>query len=209
MLGTAIVAQLVEAGAFCHIPNFEHDEIETFPFNEHDQVDIVADVDLTRQGAVDSFYSALPRIWASIHAAGGFATAPIADTGQGDFNDQMTMNALSCYLCCRSAVINIRRDANLGGRIVNVAARPALEPRLGGGMILYAASKAAVAAITQSLAEEIASEGIWVNAVAPSVIDTPTNRAAMPKAEFDSWPKAGDIASVIVNLASPGNRAAR
>ena len=209
VLGTAIVAQLIEAGAFCHVPNFAQDEIETFPFNEHGQVDIVPDVDLTRQGAVDSYYGALPRIWASIHAAGGFAMAPIADTGHGDFNDQMNMNALSCYLCCRAAVINMRQDASLGGRIVNLAARPALEPRLGGGMVLYAASKAAVAAFTQSLAEEIASEGIWVNAVAPSIIDTPANREAMPKADFDSWPTAVDVASVIVNLASPGNRAAR
>ena len=91
----------------------------------------------------------------------------------------------------------------------NISARPALEPRLGSGMVLYTASKAAVAAITQSLAEEIAKEGIWVNAVAPSIIDTPTNRAAMPDGDFDDWPKPQDIARLIINLLSPSQHTVR
>ena len=65
------------------------------------------------------------------------------------------------------------------GDSVNIAARPALEPRSGAGMVLYTAAKAAVVAITQSLAEEVAAEAIWVNAVAPSILDTAANRAAM------------------------------
>jgi NAD(P)-dependent dehydrogenase (short-subunit alcohol dehydrogenase family) len=60
-----------------------------------------------------------------------------------------------------------------------------------------------------ALAEELASEGIWVNAVAPSTMDTPQNREAMPKADFARWPKLDEVAEVAVFLASPGNRAAR
>jgi NAD(P)-dependent dehydrogenase (short-subunit alcohol dehydrogenase family) len=120
----------------------------------------------------------------------------------------VNQNALTCYLCCRAAAANMRASGN-GGRIVNVAARPALEPRSAAGMALYAASKAAVAALTQSLAEELAKDGIWVNAVAPSILDTPANRAAMPKADHAAWPKVDDVARVIAFLSSPINRVAR
>ena len=92
---------------------------------------------------------------------------------------------------------------------MNVAARPAVEPRQGAGMIAYTASKAAVAASTEALAEEVAAEGIWVNAVAPSIMDTPQNRVAMPDADFSRWPSVDDVATAIVFLASPSNRTAR
>jgi NAD(P)-dependent dehydrogenase (short-subunit alcohol dehydrogenase family) len=76
-------------------------------------------------------------------------------------------------------------------------------------MALYVASKAAVVALTQSLAEELAKDGIWVNAVAPSILDTAANRAAMPNADHASWPKVDDVARVIGFLSSPANRVAR
>jgi NAD(P)-dependent dehydrogenase (short-subunit alcohol dehydrogenase family) len=64
-----------------------------------------------------------------------------------------------------------------------------------------------VAALTQALAQELAEEQIWVNAVAPSIIDTPVNRAAMPEAEHSRWVSPADLAQVITFLASPENRA--
>jgi NAD(P)-dependent dehydrogenase (short-subunit alcohol dehydrogenase family) len=96
-----------------------------------------------------------------------------------------------------------------GGRIVNVAARPGLEWRSGAGMAAYTASKAGVAALTAALAEEVAKDGILVNAVAPSILDTPANREAMPKADYSAWPKVEEVASTIVFLASPDNRVTR
>jgi NAD(P)-dependent dehydrogenase (short-subunit alcohol dehydrogenase family) len=75
-----------------------------------------------------------------------------------------------------------------------------------GGAIAYTASKAAVAGMTRALAEEVRSKGIRVNAVLPSVIDTPANRAAMPRAEFDRWARPSEIAEAILWLASPANR---
>ena len=145
--------------------------------------------------------------------------ASISDTDAAAFTDQIDMNALTCFLCCRAAVRRMRTlvphefssDGGRldGGRIVNVAARPALEPRLGAGMVAYTAAKAAVAAITQSLAEELAGENIWVNAVAPSILDTPANRAAMLDADNSEWPKLDDVAETITFLASPKNRTTR
>jgi NAD(P)-dependent dehydrogenase (short-subunit alcohol dehydrogenase family) len=96
-----------------------------------------------------------------------------------------------------------------GGRIVNVAARPALEPRTGAGMTAYTIAKSGVATLTIALAEEVAKDGILVNAVAPSIMDTAANRKAMPKADFDKWPKVEEVAATILFLASPGNRVTR
>jgi NAD(P)-dependent dehydrogenase (short-subunit alcohol dehydrogenase family) len=111
-------------------------------------------------------------------------------------------------LCCRAAV-NAMTGGAAGGRIVNVAARAALEWRSGAGMVAYTASKAAVAALTAALAEEVAKDGVLVNAVAPSIMDTPANRAAMPKADFALWPKVEEVAATIAFLASPDNRVTR
>jgi NAD(P)-dependent dehydrogenase (short-subunit alcohol dehydrogenase family) len=96
-----------------------------------------------------------------------------------------------------------------GGRIVNVATRPALEWRSGAGMVAYTASKAAVAALTAALAEEVVKQGILVNAIAPSTMDTPANRKAMPQADHAAWTKVEEVAATILFLASPENRVTR
>jgi NAD(P)-dependent dehydrogenase (short-subunit alcohol dehydrogenase family) len=129
--------------------------------------------------------------------------AKLAETSLADFEKQWRMNTVTCFLACREAVKAIRRSGTSGGRIVNVAARPVLSPT--GGMIAYVASKAGVAALTQSLAPELLAENILVNAVLPSTIDTPANRKAMPGADHDSWPKPAQIAETIAFLASPEN----
>ena len=161
-------------------------------------------VDLADEASVRDLYAGLENVWASVHLAGAFAMAPVADTSAADFEKMFRVNAMTCFLCCREAVRKIRATSgSAGGRIVNVAARPAVVPI--GGMIAYSASKAAVASITQSLAEEVKPEGILVNAVLPSLMDTPANRAAMPKADFASWPKVEQVAETIAFLASPAN----
>jgi NAD(P)-dependent dehydrogenase (short-subunit alcohol dehydrogenase family) len=121
---------------------------------------------------------------------------------------QVDMNFVTAFLCCRAAV-NAMARTGMGGRIVNVAARPALEWRSGAGMVAYASSKAAVAAMTVALAEEVAKDGILVNAVAPSIMDTPANRKGIPDADFASWPKVEEVAATIAFLASPDNAVTR
>jgi NAD(P)-dependent dehydrogenase (short-subunit alcohol dehydrogenase family) len=207
-LGAAVVSALVGAGATCHVPYIHEQEAARFPFREHAQVKLVGGANLTDETAVGKLYDAVPKLWASIHLAGGFAMKPAAETTKADLMQQVEMNFTTAFLCCHAAVNAIARSGG-GGRIVNVAARPALEPRLGAGMIAYTASKAAVAALTQALGEEVAKDGILVNAVVPSTMDTPANRSAMPKADFSAWPKVEEVAATIVFLASPENKVTR
>lgn len=213
-LGSAVVARLLAAGATCHLTARSETELERFPFKDHDRVRLRYPVELGDEKQVEAFYAELGSLWASIHCAGGFAMSRLADTSLEAWRQQQASNLDSCFLCCREAVKAIRRasaagTSGRGGRIVNVAARPALEPRQGAGMVAYTAAKAGVAALTQALGEELAEEGIWVNAVAPSTIDTPANRSAMPKADWSRWPKVDELAETIVFLASPANLATR
>jgi NAD(P)-dependent dehydrogenase (short-subunit alcohol dehydrogenase family) len=214
-LGSAVVAALRAAGAVCHVTNMVAAELEHYPHRNDSGVHITTGLDLADEAAVRQFYTGLPPLWASVHLAGGFAMSPVGETSAVDFADQFQMNALSAFLCSAAAIRAIRARTEpgpggaKGGRIVNVAARPALEPRLGSGMVAYTTAKAAVAALTQAIAQETADEEIWVNAVAPSVLDTPANRAAMPKADHASWVAPSAVAEVIAFLASPDNRVTR
>jgi NAD(P)-dependent dehydrogenase (short-subunit alcohol dehydrogenase family) len=206
-LGTAVAGALLEAGAICHVPYRSEDEARRFPHRAHRNVTLVALGDLADEGAVDGFYAGLPKLWASIHVAGGFASAPIEKSGKALLMGQIETNLVSAYLCCRAAVGALRKSG--GGRIVNVAARHALEPRGGANLTAYTAAKAALAALTTALAEEVAKDNILVNAVAPSIMDTPANRKSMPKADFAAWPKVEEVAATVVFLASPQNAVTR
>lgn len=205
-LGTAVVGALLAAGATCHVPFFIEDEGKNFPHREHPRVKLIGGGNITSQTVVTRIYDGVPKLWASIHLAGGFSAKPVAETDETEVMGMIRTNLMTCFLCCSAAVRIIRRAGGGGGRIVNIAARPALEPRLGAGSAAYAASKAAVATLTQALAAEVLAEGILVNAVAPSIIDTAANRKAMPKANYELWPKAEEVAAVICQLASPENR---
>ena len=207
-LGTAVVGALIEAGATCHVPYRHEDEAQRFPHRDSSRVSLVALGDLSDEAAVNNFYGGLSRLWASIHIAGGFAFGPIEKSDKALLMGQIESNLVSACLCSRAAVSAFRR-AGHGGRIVNVAARPALEPRSGASMTAYTASKAGLAALTQALAEEVAKDGILVNAVAPSTMDTAANRKSMPKADFAAWPKVEEVAATILFLASPENAVTR
>lgn len=208
-LGTAVVGALRAGGAECHVTNFAAHELDHYAHSADPKVHVTTGVDLADETAVRRFYEGLPPLWASVHLAGGFAMAPVAEISGRDFEAQFRMNTLSCFLCSAAAVRAIRKSGKKGGRIVNVSARPALEPRSGAGMTAYAASKGAVAALTQAMGEELVGEDIWVNAVAPSTLDTPANRAAMPNAKFERWVHPDNIAQVIAFLASPENKVTR
>ena len=115
------------------------------------------------------------------------------------------MNVTPSELCSRASVHGMTG----GGRLVNVDVSRGRAGRTGAGMTAYAVSKAGVAALTAALAEEVAKDGILVNAVAPSIMDTPANRKAMPKADHALWPKVDEVAATIAFLASPENRVTR
>ena len=207
-LGTAVVSALVAAGATCTVPYVHEGEAQRFPMRGDPNVTLIAVSDLADEAQVAKLYAGIEP-WASIHIAGGFSPGKVADTEKTALMAQIDSNLVSCFLCCRAAV-NAMAAGGQGGRIVNVAARPALEWRSGAGMTAYTVAKTGVAALTVALAEEVAKDGILVNAVAPSIMDTPANRKAMPKANFfDAWPKVEDVAATILFLASPDNKVTR
>jgi NAD(P)-dependent dehydrogenase (short-subunit alcohol dehydrogenase family) len=203
-LGAAVLTALLDAGAACVVPYRDPGALDRCPHRDDRRVSFVAVGDLADEAAVMGFFEGLPRLWASIHLVGAFTAAPIAQADKSLLMRQLEANLVSAYLCSRAAAMTFRRLAT-GGRIVNVAARQALEPRLGSGSVAYTIAKAGVAALTTALGAELAGEGILVNAVAPSIIDSPANRAAMPDARFDAWPKPEELARTILFLASPAN----
>ena len=203
-LGSAVVSSLLGLGAACTIPYRHETEAQRFPHRGNPNVRLIAVSDIADEAAVAKVYVGMTP-WASIHIVGGFAMGKVADTDKAALMAQLDGNLVSCFLCCRAAVQAMRG----GGRIVNVAARPALEWRSGAGMTAYTIAKTGVAALTVALAEEVAEDGILVNAVAPSIMDTPANRKAMQKADYALWPKVEEVAATIVFLASPDNRVTR
>jgi NAD(P)-dependent dehydrogenase (short-subunit alcohol dehydrogenase family) len=204
-LGSAVVDRLLAGAASVHVPCYEAEVPEHLRGRE--RLEAVPGVDMTDAEAVAEFYSALPDIWASIHVAGGFRMAPFADTSVADLRFLLELNVVTCFNASREAVRKMSTSG--GGRIVNVTAKPALTPTQGAGLVAYASSKAAVAAMTQALGEEVAGLGILVNAIAPSIIDTPANRSGMPDADHEAWPKVEELASTIVHLASADNAVVR
>jgi NAD(P)-dependent dehydrogenase (short-subunit alcohol dehydrogenase family) len=211
-LGTALVTLLIERGAHCHVPAMDDADAARWSLSKDARVTVRAGFDLSDEAHVERFYAALPDLWASIHVAGGYAGGPLLDTTPVMARKMLATNAMSAFLCCREAVRRIRAGGEgegppPGGRIVNVAAKPVLVPTA--GVAAYAMSKAAVAALTLSLAEELRAEGIWVNAVVPSTMDTPANRAGMPNADHAAWPKVAEVAETIAFLASPTNGVTR
>ena len=211
-LGSSTVNLLLEQGAKISIPCYDQSELEHVDFEDDDRIFISTGVNLTDENDAQQFFkSAVDKngdLWASVHIAGGFGMGNIEDSSKDDFMKQININLVTCYNSCRYAVHHLRETGN-GGRIVNIASRPALEPRQGSGMTAYTTSKAGVAALTQSLAAEVVGDDILVNAIAPSIIDTPANRKAMPDADYSSWPKPEEIASQIRYLVSPQNYVTR
>ena len=132
--------------------------------------------------------------------AGGFTMGDdIVGTSDDTWDFMMNLNARTALNMCRAAVPGM--IANGGGKIVNIGARGGL--RGAAAMGAYIASKSVVIRLTETLADELKHKGINVNCILPSIIDTPRNRADMPKAKFDHWVSPQAIADVVLFLASP------
>ena len=138
-----------------------------------------------------------------VNVAGGFMWQTLAQGDPAGWESMFRMNALTCLNMTRAVLPRMMGGADK--RIVNVGAFAA--NRAAAGMGAYAASKSAVARLTEALAEEVVDEDITVNAVLPTILDTPTNRADMPDADYRRWVAPAAVADVILFLASPAARA--
>jgi NAD(P)-dependent dehydrogenase (short-subunit alcohol dehydrogenase family) len=155
------------------------------------------------QGALDKVAAAHGGIDVLVNIAGGFIWETLEGGSLESWARMQSMNLMSNVTITKLALPVLRQSA--GGRIVNIGAGAAI--KAGMGMGAYTASKAGVHRLTEALAEELAGSSVTVNAVLPSIIDTPTNRADMPDADTAQWVQPAALADVILFLASPAARA--
>lgn len=167
----------------------------------------IGGVDLTDGAAaakvVDQVASTFGGVDALVNIAGGFTWETLGEGSIESWQRMFAMNLMTAATMTKAALPALLGHA--GARIVNVGAGAAVKADMGMGA--YAASKAGVHRLTEALAAELAGKDITVNAILPSIIDTPTNRADMPGADFSQWVKPQAIAEVILFLASPAARA--
>jgi NAD(P)-dependent dehydrogenase (short-subunit alcohol dehydrogenase family) len=158
-------------------------------------------VDLTdatqAKKAIDAAHAHFGGLDALINIAGGFAFETVADGDPATWQRMYALNVTTALNASRAAIPHLASSS--AARIINIGAMGALQA--GAGMGAYAASKAGVHRLTEALAAEHKGK-ITVNAVLPSIIDTPANRASMPKADFSKWVTPKELADVILFLAS-------
>ncbi|WP_428332270.1 SDR family NAD(P)-dependent oxidoreductase [Novosphingobium sp.] len=164
-------------------------------------------VDLTDAAAVDTLIGTVTKqtggIDVLVNIAGGFTWETVADGSPAAWHKMHAMNVITAVTITRAALPALKSAK--AGRVINIGAGAALQAAAGMGA--YAASKAGVHRFTEALAAELAGSAITVNAVLPSTIDTPANRADMPDADTSTWVTPRAIADVITYLASPAARA--
>lgn len=161
----------------------------------------LADVDCANQ-TIDAIVETMGPPDILINVAGGFTWETLADSTMESWSRMFSMNAMTCLNMTKAALPQLRNRPN--ARIINIGSMSATSAAA--GMATYAASKTAVHKITEALAAELADTSCTVNAVLPNVIDTPTNRADMPDADFSKFVQPAAIADLILFLASPASR---
>jgi NAD(P)-dependent dehydrogenase (short-subunit alcohol dehydrogenase family) len=202
-----VVENFLEAGAKVAVPWVVDAEVpmlekqlgNRFPASEI----YLKKADVGDEAQIGKFVAEVSAKWSKVdilvNLVGGFwGGKTIAETTLAEWQAMFDLNLKPTFLCCRAVVPIMQR--NRWGRVVSVASRSGLQGA--GEYAAYAVSKGAIATFTASLAQEVLDDGVLVNAIAPSTIDTEANRAAMPKAKHENWVKPGDIAKTITYLSS-------
>lgn len=168
---------------------------------------LIESVDVTKQEDVEHMVARTIEKFGAIdvlvNTVGGYrAGKPVHETDLETWDFMLNLNARSVFLASRGVIPHML--AARSGAIINVAARPGLKgnPR----RAAYSVSKSAVIRLTESMAAELKEDGINVNCIIPGTIDTPSNREAMPNADYSRWPKPEALADVILFLASKAAR---
>jgi NAD(P)-dependent dehydrogenase (short-subunit alcohol dehydrogenase family) len=200
-LGSAVVQRLLADGWRVVVPWIVEQELARM--GSHDGLELIqADLfDPKSVGAVVGLAAGEPAapLKGLVNLVGGFAVAGRVDaTPIEEFEAQFRLNLRPTYLVTQASLRHLVQAG--GGSIVCVGTRAALQPFAGAAG--YVASKAAVIAFAQTVAVEYRDDGVRCNAILPSVIDTPANRAAMPDSDHDRWVKPAEVAGVIAHLLS-------
>jgi NAD(P)-dependent dehydrogenase (short-subunit alcohol dehydrogenase family) len=159
----------------------------------------LVEANLMEEGGAESAVAGAPNLTAVVNLVGGFASGPLAhETDQETYDRMLELNLRPGFMLVRAAFPRLIEAG--GGAYVGVSARPALQPFPGSAA--YSTAKAAVLAFVRSLAADYRDRGIRANAILPSVIDTPANRAATPDADFSKWVPPDEIGRVVRFLVS-------
>jgi len=202
ILGAAVVATFAAAG----------DKVSRIDFAPEAREPLagaldIGGVDLTdaqaTEAALGKVVAAHGGIDVLVNVAGGFTWETLEGGSLESWARMQAMNLTTAATITQLALPRLKASA--AGRVVNIGAGAAI--KAGAGMGAYAASKSGVHRLTEALAEELSGTSVTVNAVLPSIIDTPTNRADMPDADFTNWVQPQAIADVIGFLASDAARA--
>jgi NAD(P)-dependent dehydrogenase (short-subunit alcohol dehydrogenase family) len=196
-LGAAVTGAFLEEGWRVVVPWIAERELERV--TEHERLELVQ-ADLFDPDAVAGAVGAAgPSLRALVNLVGGFAIHDrIHETPVETFEEQLRLNLRPTYLACSAALPAMLAAGS--GSIVCVSSRAARRPFSGAAG--YVVAKAAVLALVDALDAEYRKDGVRINAVLPSVIDTPANRSSMPDADFDTWVRPDQIAHVIRFLCS-------
>jgi NAD(P)-dependent dehydrogenase (short-subunit alcohol dehydrogenase family) len=208
-LGQAITRRLLAGGSVVAVPFVVPAEAEalraSLPAAERDRLHAMP-ADVADPAAIDGFVGAVlarhRRVDILVCAVGGFAAGDLVSTPPEAWNRMLTLNLTTTYLACRGALPAMLRARS--GRVITIASRAVVPPTA--GFLAYTVAKAGVIALTLALAREVAPHGITVNAVLPSTMDTPANRAAMPDADHAGWVSVDSVAAVVTLLAGDGAR---
>ncbi len=190
-LGVGVCRVLAEAGARVVVVDRQAGEV-----GEYVEADLLSEKSVG--AAVEKTRERFGRIDLLVSLVGGFTFGPIVDTDAADLGRMFDLNVRSSFLAAR-ALFPLMREQGYG-RVVTVGARPAVQPTAGLGA--YAASKAALVNLTQTLAIEGKPHGIHAHVVLPSIIDTAANRKAMPDADAGRWVRPESIGRVVRFLCS-------
>lgn len=205
-LGEWVVRELLGEGWVVHVPWIARAEADALEEQSRGHADSLhlTEADVGSPDGVSGFFDGVRarsgRVDALCNLVGGFRMAPLAETEPEMWEGMFRLNATTAFLCSRGAAPLLA--ASGAGRIVNVAALPAVD-RGASGMSAYAASKAAVLNLTYSLARELRKSRVTVNAVAPEILDTPANRRSQPDADTSRWVHPREAARVIAFLLGP------
>jgi NAD(P)-dependent dehydrogenase (short-subunit alcohol dehydrogenase family) len=204
-LGSAVSLAFLEEGARVVVTYRKQEEFAALKIAAGAQAAALEGslVDVTDERAsaelVTGIVARHSRLDASVNTVGGYAGGvPLWQLETKVFDAMLSLNLRSGYALARAVLPAMLKQRH--GSVVNVAAKAAFDH--GAGAAAYAASKAAAVALMDSLAADVKGTGVRVNSVLPSIIDTATNRRAMPHGDFAAWPKPEEIAQVVLFLCS-------